>query len=460
MTAIPSGTNPIDIDQLVGELERARARTLMLIDDLSDAELLEQVSPLMSPLIWDAAHIANYEELWLLRELGGQSASNPAFDNLYDAFDHPRSTRSTLPILGPDETRAYLAQVHDAAIELLTQIDFSHPPSRLAEHGFVIGLILQHEHQHGETMLATHQLRGDRATWPFASQQLNARVGAQPDPKTDAAPTSTQAQSSLPAMQRVDGGAFTMGADSAPWAYDNEGAAHTVELDTFLIDTTPVTNRAYLEFIDDGGYSSASYWTQDGWEWRVDEALSHPQFWHREGHDDWSVLRFGSRLDLEQLLDEPVQHVCWYEADAFARWAGKRLPTEAEWEKAATCSPTSGQQLWPWGNENIAESRANVSARKPGPDPVTAHPDGVSPWGCLAMIGDVWEWTSSNFLPYPGFEAWPYREYSEVFFGDEYKVLRGGSWASDPITLRGTFRNWDYPIRRHIFAGFRCAQDA
>ncbi len=179
------------------------------------------------------------------------------------------------------------------------------------------------------------------------------------------------------------------------------------------------------------------------------------------------MLRFGRQLDLAAHLDEPVQHVCWYEADAFARWAGKRLPTEAEWEKAAVGRPDAPDpdvdrepSRWPWGDAAPTSARANLGQISDGPAPVTARPDGASPWGCLAMIGDVWEWTSSDFMPYPGFEAWPYREYSEVFWGPEYKVLRGGSWATDPVAVRATFRNWDYPIRRQIFAGFRCARDA
>ena len=440
----------LDRHRLTLELERTRARTLELVDGLTEAEQRAQVSPLMSPFVWDLAHIGNYEELWLLREIDGRAPIDPKLDDLYNAFEHPRWQRPSLPMLGPAEARDYLARVHDDVLDLLDRADCGDAPltpadPRLLQNDFVYGMVLQHEHQHDETILATHQLRGEQAIVPFTVTPLAAA-------HVDAA--------TLSPTQLIDGGPFTMGTSTEPWAYDNERAAHTIELPPYRIDTTPVTNRAYLEFVAAGGYDDRRLWNDTGWAWRIEQAIEHPQFWRAEGAGAWSVLRFGQRLDLARHLDEPVQHVGWYEADAFARWAGKRLPTEPEWEKAACWHPEQGSRRWPWGDDAPSADRANLGQRRSGPDPVTAHPSGASPWGCLAMVGDVWEWTSSSFTPYPNFVAWPYREYSEVFWGDDYKVLRGGSWAADPVAVRSTFRNWDYPIRRQIFAGFRCAQDA
>jgi iron(II)-dependent oxidoreductase len=248
-----------------------------------------------------------------------------------------------------------------------------------------------------------------------------------------------------------------MGTDTEPWALDNERPAYRVDVPAFWIDTTPVTNAAYTAFIDAGGYDDPRWWTPEGWQHRLEAALVAPQFWRRDG-DRWLRRRFGVVEPVPG--DEPVQHVCWYEADAYARWAGKRLPTEAEWEKAARHDPTSDRsRRFPWGDEDPTPAHANLGQRHLQPAAAGACPAGASAYGVRQLIGDVWEWTSSGFHPYPGFAAFPYREYSEVFFGGDYRVLRGGSWATDEAATRATFRNWDHPIRRQIFAGFRCVRD-
>jgi iron(II)-dependent oxidoreductase len=213
-----------------------------------------------------------------------------------------------------------------------------------------------------------------------------------------------------------------------------------------------------MAFVESGGYREPRWWSPAGWAWREEGGVSYPGGWNREGAGSWSQIRFGRRNDM--VLDEPVEHVCWYEADAFARWRGKRLPTEAEWEKAASWGSDGRKRSYPWGDEEPTPAVANLGQRHIGPARVGAYPAGVSPWGCHQMIGDVWEWTASDFQPHPGFASFPYREYSEVFYGKDYKVLKGGSWATHPTAVRATFRNWDYPIRRQIFTGFRCARDA
>jgi len=249
-----------------------------------------------------------------------------------------------------------------------------------------------------------------------------------------------------------------MGTSSEPWALDNERPAHTVHLPAFYLDTTPVTNAAYQQFVSDGGYRDQRWWSPAGWQHRQRAGLDAPLYWQREG-GGWVRSVFGVTEPV--VPNEPVVHVCWYEAQAYTAWAGRRLPTEAEWEKAARFDPATGRsRRYPWGDSEPDPSQANLGQRHLRPAPAGSYPAGAAPSGARQLIGDVWEWTDSDLAPYPGFRAWPYREYSEVFFGDEYKVLRGGSFAADQVACRGTFRNWDYPIRRQIFAGFRTARDA
>jgi iron(II)-dependent oxidoreductase len=425
-------------EAVAGELDAARRRTLTLLEPLTDDDLRRQHSALMSPLVWDLAHVGNYEDIWLLRGLGHEGVGEQ-YDHMYDAFRHPRPDRPRLPLLGPDDARAYISSVRGHALDTLDRLELD-PDVRLLRRGFVYGMVVQHEHQHVETMLATLQLKaGAVELWPVEAPPAAAVVE--------------------PAEVLVDGGPFVMGTDTEPWAYDNERPAHEVHVDSFFIDAAPVTNRAFVEFIDADGYHDARWWTADGWAWCREARLEHPEFWQRDGGSSWSVLRFGRRSALDPA--EPVQHVCWYEADAYARWRGRRLPSEAEWEKAASWDPERNRKRrYPWGDEVPDASRANLGQRRVGPAPVGAYRAGASAYGCAQLIGDVWEWTASDFTPHPGFTSFPYREYSEVFHGPDYKVLRGGSWATDPIATRNTFRNWDYPIRRQIFAGFRTARDA
>jgi iron(II)-dependent oxidoreductase len=424
--------------RVVTELTRARARSAVLTDSVDEADLVRQHSPLMSPLVWDLAHIGSQEELWLVRDVGGREPLRPEIDGLYDAFQHPRASRVELPLLTPPEARQYVAEVRDKALEALERSPLR--GRRLEEHGFAFGMIVQHEQQHDETMLATHQLR---AGGPV--------LHADPPPPSAAAPVAAEVL--------VPGGPFVMGTSADPWALDNERPAHRVELPAFVIDAAPVTNGQYLEFIEAGGYAEPRWWSEPGWRHRMAAGLLAPLFWQRDSDGRWWRRKFGVVEPVRP--DEPVVHVCYFEAEAYAAWAGKRLPTEAEWEKAARWDPVTGRsRRYPWGDEDPTPEHANLGQRHLGPAPVGAYPKGASPLGVHQLIGDVWEWTSSGWHPYPGFQAFPYREYSEVFFGGDYRVLRGGSFGADPAAVRGTFRNWDHPVRRQIFAGFRCARDA
>ncbi|MFF0745978.1 ergothioneine biosynthesis protein EgtB [Streptomyces sp. NPDC004111] len=438
-------TQPPDLDseglrsRAVEALSRARERTALLTSCVDDAELTAQHSPLMSPLVWDLAHIGNQEEQWLLRTVGGREPMRPEIDTVYDAFEHPRAERPALPLLAPAEARAYAAEVRGRALDVLERSPLRGAP--LLDAGFAFGMIAQHEQQHDETMLITHQLRGGPAA-------LTA-----PPP-----PVAPDAAASLPAEVLVPGGPYTQGTSAEPWALDNERPAHPVFVPPFLLDVTPVRNEAYLAFVEDGGYREERWWDPAGWDMVRRHSLEAPLFWRREGAR-WLRRRFGVTEPVPP--DEPVLHVSWYEADAYARWAGRRLPTEAEWEKAARFDPATGRSTrYPWGDADPTPEHANLGQRHLRPAPAGAYPAGESPLGIRQLIGDVWEWTSSDFLPYPGFAPFPYREYSEVFFGPEHKVLRGGSFAVDAVACRGTFRNWDLPVRRQIFAGFRTARDA
>ncbi|MFG2848587.1 ergothioneine biosynthesis protein EgtB [Kitasatospora sp. NPDC048296] len=429
-------------------LAASRARTLALTDCLDEAELLAQHSRLMSPLAWDLAHVGNQEEIWLVRAAGGRRALRPDLDDIYDAFRHPRADRPALALLRPDDARRYLHRVREAATDVLASVpdaDWDAPSptgqqASLLARGFVFGMVAQHEQQHVETMLATHQLR-------TGIPVLDAP--APPPAPADAA--------SLPREVFVPGGPFVMGTDTDPWALDNERPAHVVDVPSFWLDTAPVSNTAYQEFIADGGYADPRWWTPEGWEHRQQAGLAAPLYWQRDGRT-WLRRRFGRTEPVPPL--EPVLHVCWYEADAYARWAGRRLPTEAEWEKAARHDPAAARsRRYPWGDTAPTEEHANLGQRHLQPAPVGSYPAGAAPSGARQLIGDVWEWTSSSFRPYPGFRAFPYREYSEVFFGPDYKVLRGGAFGVGQDACRATFRNWDYPIRRQIFSGFRTARD-
>jgi iron(II)-dependent oxidoreductase len=418
------------------QLERARARTTLLTEAVDDDDLTRQHSPIMSPLVWDLAHVGNQEELWLVRDVGGREPVRQDIDELYDAFKHARRDRPQLPLLGPAEARRYTATVRDKVLDLLDTVPLE--GRRLVADGFAFGMIVQHEQQHDETMLATHQLR----------------VGA---PVLSAPPPPAPAAAPPVAEVLVPAGPFTMGTSTDPWALDNERPAHVIDLPAYVIDTAPVTNAQYADFIADGGYESPRWWSVDGWRHRVEADLVAPMHWRRDGAG-WAVTRFGHTEPL--VADEPVVHVCFHEAQAYARWAGKRLPTEPEWEKAARHDPATGRsRRYPWGDEEPGPEHANLGQRHLAPAPVGAYPAGVSPLGVHQLIGDVWEWVDSDFAGYPGFAAFPYREYSEVFFGGAYKMLRGGSFGTDPAACRATFRNWDYPIRRQIFSGFRCARD-
>jgi len=414
-------------------LTAARGRTLGLTGH-DEPELLRQHSPLMSPLVWDLAHVAQQEDLWLLRAGDARRPGllPPQVESLYDAFVHPRVTRVRLPLLPPVEARRYGVEVRGRVLDALDR----------DEELFPYSMVVQHEQQHDETMLATLQLRqgvpllGEGAALPSGRRVAGSTV-------------------LVPAGEAVLG----VTAAEVPESLDNERPAFATTLPAYRIGRVPVTNREWQAFVDDGGYAERRWWSAAGWQHRRHAGLQRPAFWSPEG----TRVRFGH---VEQLPpDEPVQHVCYFEAEAYCAWAGGRLPTEHEWEKACAWDPVAGRRRrWPWGDAsptarhaNLADVAAGLEALRPAP--VGAYPEGASAYGVEQSIGDVWEWTSSPFTPWPGFTPMLYRTYSEPFFGAEHRVLRGGSWATASSAARPSFRNWDLPVRRQIFAGVRVAYD-
>ena len=427
-------------------LTEARERTLLLISGLSDEDLHRQHDPLMSPIIWDVGHIAHFEELWLTQNLDG-AIEFSEMPGMYNPFEHPRATRASLALPTLAQMTERLREIRARVFDRLDSLEWN-DDNPLLKGGYVYNMVLQHEYQHNETILQTLQLKkGEPYRAPrHTVSALSGKSGAKRQSGT------------ADDMVSFGGGRVDVGTNDRNAAYDNERPQHKVELRPFLIDRTPVTNGRYLDFISDGGYDRKELWSEAGHRWVRETGAVAPKYWFRDGNT-WS----SHTMDLTRVVDpsRPVCHVCYHEAEAFAKWAGKRLPTELEWEAAASWDPSANRsRIFPWGDSEATAKLANVDQLSFDTAPVDTYDDNVSPIGCYGMIGDVWEWTSSDFNGYPGFQSFPYKEYSEEFFGPDYRVLRGGAWATRPGAIRNTFRNWDYPIRRQIFSGFRCARDA
>jgi iron(II)-dependent oxidoreductase len=412
-------------------LADARRRTLALVAPLDDEALEHQHSPLMSPLAWDLGHIAAFEDLWLVHRYGGRPLLRAELAEVYDAFETPRARRSQLPFLPPAAAREYMQEVRERTLSVLAE--------RGPGDGLLSEMVARHEHQHCETMLQTIQL--SQLRYPPAERRRRFQAGATSDGLE---------------LVAVPGGECTIGAPAEGFAYDNERPRHRRELAAFAIGRGPVTNATFLSFVEGGGYVRREWWSDEGWAWKEQYDITRPAGWSADLDAEW---RLGRLVALDGA--QPVVHVSWFEADAFARAHGCRLPSEPEWEKAATWDQGLGKaRRWPWGEQPVQPGRhANLDQVASGPLPAGAHADGASPYGCLGMLGDVWEWTSSSFDGYEGFVAHPYREYSQAFFGRGHRVLRGGSWATRARVATPTFRNWDWPQRRQIFAGVRIAQD-
>lgn len=390
--------------------EACRAGTLALYDDVDDRVFRTQVHPDFSPIGWHLGHLAYVEANWLVVHCGGEALPAPELEYTFDVDGLPKPERVAVP--PKDEVLSYAAAVRERMMDCLERVD-------LAAQERLWRFVLQHECQHGETVTFVKYLNA------IGNTAESRRTGAAPDVEWRAVP----------------GGPAVIGSDAAD-AMDNEGPAHERFVEDFEISRFPVTQAQYRAFIDDGGYADPALWSEAGWAWKDAEGAAGPLYWV-EGADD-----------------APVFGVSAYEADAFARWAGARLPTEFEWEKAAVWDPASGRaRRYPWGGDFPADEHCNHDRQHGGPVSVGAHPHGASAYGVEDMLGNVWEWTASTFGGYPGFQWFPYAGYSQRYFDGAHRVLRGASWATRPWAMRGSFRNWYHPWIRQILAGFRLARD-
>ncbi|MGP0050201.1 MAG: SUMF1/EgtB/PvdO family nonheme iron enzyme, partial [Solirubrobacteraceae bacterium] len=398
-------------------LSEARERTFALVASISDDDLERVHSTLMSPLVWDLGHIAAFEDLWLVHRHGGRPLLRPGLAEIYDAFETPRAHRGELAFLRPPEAREYLREVHRRALEVIAE--------RGTGDGTICELVLRHELQHNETMLQTIGLARLVGVTLGDGDGDGARDGDDRDRSYGGrSPHGLPALHTGLEMVEIAAGECIIGAPAGGFAYDNERPRHRTDVRGYLIGRTPITNATYLTFVEGGGYERREWWSDEGWAWKEDYDICRPLGWTADHGAEWRLS------GLEPLHPgRPVVHVSWFEADAFARAHDARLPTEQEWEKAATWDQErSRARANPWGDEPPDPGRhANLDGLRGGPAVAGTHPEGASPYGCLGMIGDVWEWTASDFDGYPGFVAHPYREYSEVFFGPDHKVLRGGS---------------------------------
>lgn len=436
------------IDEIKELMTRARADTLRLFEMAREEELRESPGFGFRPVIWHLAHIGVFEAYWILQKLGGQGAPDEHYERVFDPIRTPREESTNLP--SRREMQDYLLRVREQTLRILDRTHFDES-KRLLRDAYIFRLVLEHEYQHQETLAYLLHL---------LDPAKKARPGGGGAEGKRNLKTATQTALALPRMITIPEGAFEMGAVWDTFAYDNEQPAHTVHVPAFKIDRLLTTNEEYAHFIDEGGYLRRELWSEEGWTWRERENWTMPLYWSKKG-TGWRARNMFDEGTVDPT--HPVTGISWYEAEAYARFRERRLPTEAEWEKAAAVGDANAQNVkrrFSWGAREPEPTLCNFNNHFWGTTPVGSFPLGASPYGCLDMTGNVWEWTADAFGPFPGFEPFPYPEYSETWFDGDHRVLKGGSWATRPSVLRTSFRNF---FRRHFriaFAGIRCAADA
>lgn len=431
MNAIP--TQPISAPGPL--LDAARTRTLQLVDGLRHGQWLGPKLDIVNPPLWEIGHLGWFEERWCLRH-ASEGALAPSrldgADALYDSARVAHDLRWDLPLPGVGDTLRYLAGVRSAVASRLARGSGEPVLDYFAQ------LSAFHEEMHCEALTYTRQTLAYAEPFPAAAAIMAGEGGCAGDVE-------------------IDGGRFMLGAnDDGNFVFDNEKWAHEIEVKPFRMARAPVTNAQFAGFVDAGGYQDSRWWGSEGWAWRERTGATAPVYWQRDG-SGWQRRHFDCIEALSE--DEPVIHVNWYEAAAWCRWAGRRLPTEAEWEFAAATVPgeSDRKRRYPWGDAVPGPDQANLYGVAGRCLPVGACAAGDSAWGVRQLIGNVWEWTADWFGPYPGFVRDPYAEYSEPWFGS-HKVLRGGCHATRASLIRNTWRNFYTPDRRDVYAGFRtCA---
>ncbi|HEX5481900.1 MAG TPA: selenoneine synthase SenA [Terriglobia bacterium] len=444
---------------LVNALHEARARTLELISDLTDEQMIGPRLEIVNPLRWELGHVAYFQEYWILRHYRKDSPILAGSDALYDSARIPHDARWDLPLPSKAETLTYLERVMNRIAVPPPLADEPPRPDGYNE-AYFLWLGLMHEYMHAEAITYTRQT----LAWPQPKISIAANAGRDPAPRVeDPHHSKAASMAAVTGDAEIPGGPFLLGSiPDGHFVFDNEQWAHPVTLKPFCIARTAVSNAEFAAFVEDGGYERSDWWTPEGWQWRTESRASHPVYWQRQAGGDWLRRNFDEWVLLEDRL--PVLHVNWYEADAYCRWAGRRLPSEAEWEMAASIERSTGnrgqpapKRQYPWGNQSPTPERANLDWRAMGCVEVDAAPPGDGAFGCRQMIGNVWEWTATDFGPYPGFAPGPYKEYSAPWFGN-HKVLRGGCWVTRSGLIRNNYRNFYRPHRRDVWSGFRtCA---
>lgn len=421
-----------DTDRLAAWVHDATETLISLVDDFSDDDdrWMGPYLPIVNPPLWELSHVGWFAEAFVLRRLHGRDSLLTNVDERFDSADVAHRTRWELPYPNPSDTRDYLRSVADGIVDVL------HNNQGVDSTDHYVAYILSHHDAHCEALTYTRQTLdwGDRrAPW------TGSHIPSEP----------------VSGDLRVDVNDMLLGASrSQPLVMDNEKWAHRVPIEPFSMSVAPVTVEQFAEFANDRGYSNDALWTAEGLAWRKTEGTSFPAYWRRTGAG-WERRIGATWRPIEETADHPMIHVSWHEANAWCTWADRRLPTEAEWEVAATTDPTGERRPWfPWGDRDPLPQEANLDGTTGFTAPVGAFPAGDGPWGHRQLIGNVWEWTSTTFEPYPHFEPDAYRENSEPWFGTR-KVLRGGSWATRNRYVRSTFRNFFTPDRRDVYAGFR-----